>query len=94
MTDPLLSPQDAAEFTGLSYHAILRAIHDGELRASKLRGRFVLRAEWVEEWIDANVITPIPPSPQRPVARRRRGSPADHAPGSVARLRAIEEGAR
>lgn len=88
-----MTPQDVADLTGLSYHVVLRAIKDGELQASKLRARLLIRPEAVDEWFDANIVTPVSPAAPRLDEPRRRRSRADHGTGSVARLRAIEEGA-
>jgi excisionase family DNA binding protein len=87
----LLSARDVAELSGLSYHAVLRAIRSGELKASKRRGRILIRPEWFDEWIDAGVIEPT----RRPAisiadtaAPRRSESPSRR--GSLDRLQAIE----
>jgi excisionase family DNA binding protein len=87
----LLSAHDVAELSGLSYHAVLRAIRSGELKASKRRGRILIRPEWFDEWIDAGMIEPS----GRPAltvaddpAPRRRESPSRR--GSLDRLQAIE----
>jgi hypothetical protein len=39
-TERLLSPRDVATRTGLSYHAVLRAIHRGEFAAFRLAAAF------------------------------------------------------
>lgn len=87
----LLSANDVAELSGLSYHAVLRAIRSGELKASKRRGRILIRHEWFDEWIDGGVVE-IRPAPaladiKNSPARARRGHSCR---GSLERLRAIE----
>jgi len=80
---PNLTPQDVAASTGLSYHAVLRAIHRGEVVAYKLCGRVRLRKEDVLEWVDGARIE-----------LERRGLPdmetPPPAPGSLEALRALE----
>lgn len=88
---PLLSAHDVAELAGLSYHAVLRAIRSGELKASKRRGRILIRPEWFDEWIDGGLVEPRP----RPVLAEVKDSPArarrgPGCRGSLERLRAIE----
>jgi excisionase family DNA binding protein len=64
---PNFTPQEVADRVGLSYHAVLRAIHRGELAAYKLCGRVRLRKEDVLAWIEQARIELEqfgPPSPQ------------------------------
>lgn len=76
----LLRPREVAERTQLSYHAVLRAIHRGELRAFRVCQRIRLRAGDVEEWIQANPIASTgassPPSPLFRAPQPERGSRA------------------
>lgn len=60
----LLSPHDVAELVPIGYHAVLRAIRSGELRASELRGRYAIRPADFEAWVQHNVVKP--PSSHRP----------------------------
>jgi excisionase family DNA binding protein len=52
MLSELLSTEDAARITGLSIWAIRKAIRDGELGASKLRGRLRIHPDDLGAWID------------------------------------------
>jgi excisionase family DNA binding protein len=52
----LLSPQEVSELCGLNVEVIRRAIRDGELRASKLRGKLRVRHEDFDAWIDQNAV--------------------------------------
>ena len=54
----LLSVVEVADTTGLSESAVYRAIAVGELRASKLRGRLRVRLADLEDWIEANLVSP------------------------------------
>jgi excisionase family DNA binding protein len=56
VTDRLLSPRDVSELVPIGYHAILRAIKSGELRASELRGRYAIRPRDLEAWLEDNVV--------------------------------------
>jgi excisionase family DNA binding protein len=67
----LLTVSDVAETTGLSPNAVYRAVADGELRASKLRGRLRIQ-------LDSNLVTSRgsheePPPPARPPGRNGPG---------------------
>jgi excisionase family DNA binding protein len=46
---------EVAQATGLSDNAVYRAISDGELRASKLRGRLRVELADLDAWIESNV---------------------------------------
>lgn len=63
MTDRLLTPADAAERCQLSTKTVLRAIHAGRLRASRLgeRGGLRIRESDVDAWIEESVVTPRAP---------------------------------
>jgi excisionase family DNA binding protein len=54
----LFSVSEVAELTGLSESVLYRAIADGELRASKLRGRLRVRLVDLEVWIESNLVRP------------------------------------
>ncbi|MFQ5473875.1 MAG: helix-turn-helix domain-containing protein [Dehalococcoidia bacterium] len=67
---PLLSVQDVAVLSGLSEKAIRSAIHDGELRAALLRGRYRISPADLGMWFECNLVeraSPLTPaSPPRP----------------------------
>ena len=74
----LLTVSQVAEATSLSPNAIYRAIWNGELRASKLRGRLRVQRGDLDAWIDSNLVatrgTPEePPTPARPPGRNGPG---------------------
>ena len=74
----LLTVSEVAEATGLSPNAVYRAIWDGELRASKLRGRLRVQLADFDAWIDSNLVTARgtqeePPPPARPPGRNGPG---------------------
>lgn len=47
-----LTVRDVARLTRLAENTVRRAILDGELRAVKLRGRFRIRVDDLEDWLD------------------------------------------
>lgn len=79
MTDldgnPTLSVQDVAASLALSYHAVLRAAHRGDVVGYKICGRVRFRKEDVHAWIERSRIeleedarklaaeTALPPTP-------------------------------
>ena len=71
--DQLLTPGEVAELCQLSTKTVLRAIHAGRLRASRLgeRAAFRVRLADVEAWIEASVV----PSP-RPASALKSPAPA------------------
>jgi len=62
MTERLLTPTDVAERCQISAKTVLRAIHRGRLRASRLgeQGAYRMREADVDEWIEASVCTVRP----------------------------------
>ena len=67
----LLCVTEVAEATGLSPNAVYRAIWDGELPASKLRGRLRVQIADLDAWIDSNLVAARggqhePPAQARP----------------------------
>ena len=58
MSERLLTPSDVAERCQVSTTTVLRAIHRGRLRASRLgeHGAYRMREVDVDEWINACVI--------------------------------------
>ena len=90
----VLSPREIADRAGFSYHAILRAIHRGDLRAFEpVPGRYRVEMVEYERWLRTPARrVPEPQGAENSSARRRtRASDADR--GSFARLSAIEGGA-
>src|SRR2546421_4531169 len=72
MTPPteLLTPADVALRCQVSTKTVLRAIHRGRLRASRLgeQGAYRMRADDVDAWIESSVIE-IPPQPRTALPR-------------------------
>jgi excisionase family DNA binding protein len=69
------SPKEIASLCGLSPRAIYRAISRGELPASRLCGRLRCRTVDVENWIERNLVEPVPTLKQLPPdGRAVRGS--------------------
>lgn len=64
--DRLLSPHEVAELVPIGYHAVLRAIRSGELRASELRGRYAIRPADLEAWVQHNMVRPPGPDRRHP----------------------------
>ena len=73
----LLTVADVADLTGLSESAIYRAVANGELSASRLRGRLRVLFSDLEMWIETNRVRPV--DPPRTVSRRV-GAPRPGAP--------------
>jgi len=82
-----MSPKEIAELCGLSARAVYRAIARGELRASKICGRLRSRVLDVEDWIERNVVEPVPTSKQLPP----NGWAAPESRGSLRRLLRSQE---
>lgn len=71
----LLSTEDVARIVGLVAYTIRKAIHEGDLRASKVRGQWRIHPDALAEWIDqgqrrqvemltARGVAPRPPKPR------------------------------
>ena len=74
----LLCVTEVAKATGLSPNAVYRAIWDGELPASKLRGRLRVQIADLDAWIDSNLVaararTARAPGPGPPTEAKRAG---------------------
>ena len=74
----LIPVGEVVEVTGLSANAIYRAIWDGELRASKRRGRLRVQLADLDAWVDSNRVTTRganeePPAPARPLGQNGPG---------------------
>jgi excisionase family DNA binding protein len=89
----VLSPREVAERCGFSYHAILRAIRRGDLQALEpVPGHYRIEITEYERWLHRPALRAMP-APTREAVRlpvRRRAVDPAH-PGSLARLRALEE---
>jgi Helix-turn-helix domain len=55
----LLTPRQVSELAQMSYHAVLRAINDGQLAASRLRGRLRVRRVDYDTWVQESRVTPV-----------------------------------
>lgn len=75
----MLSPAQVAELTGLSraaiYRAVYRAVEEGELPASKLRGRVRVEEADLAAWKERMRVTPRPHVPAYEPPMYGRGSP-------------------
>ena len=62
MNERLLTPADVAERCQISTKTVLRAIHRGRLRASRLgeHGAYRMSEADVDAWIEASVLTVAP----------------------------------
>jgi hypothetical protein len=95
MTPPardVLSPREVAERAGFSYHAILRAIRRGDLKAFEpVPGHYRIEVVEYERWLHRPARRkPRPPTEPAPSRERQRAAADPAEPGSFARLRAIE----
>lgn len=81
--EPLLSPEDIAGLTGISYHGVLRDIRSGKLKATRKGKGYRVMREWYDEWLLADVVAPARP-------RARRTGRAARASVTVDDLDAIE----
>jgi hypothetical protein len=89
----VLSPREVADRAGFSYHAILRAIHRGDLQAFEpVSGHYRIEVAEYERWLRRPARGRQPPPTPAPRHERPRARPAidESRPGSFARLRAIE----
>lgn len=83
--DRPLTTDQAAKQSGFSLKTVYRAIHDGELLASKVRSRWLIAPEDLATWLR-------PTSQCLPDGQRVTLMPAAPAErGSLASLRAIED---
>jgi excisionase family DNA binding protein len=98
--DELLTVDDVSRITRLSKYTIRATIREGELKATKLRGRFLVEPADLEAWIDAGRVRPDPVIPRpfdvpsggyQELAKRRRASrPPDGAREGMKELSARE----
>jgi excisionase family DNA binding protein len=88
----VLTPREVADRAGFSYHAILRAIRRGDLRAYEpVPGRYRVELSEYERWLRRPARPHLPPPLPRPRRERPRPTGDPSQQGSFARLRAIEE---
>jgi excisionase family DNA binding protein len=75
MLERLLTPGDVADRCQVSTKTVLRAIHRGRLRASRLgeQGAYRIREADAEQWIESCVLQ-IPTSAVPPATRAETGS--------------------
>lgn len=73
-TQRLLSPSEVAEYCGLNYRTVLRAIEAGELPASRLCSRLRVSRYDMLAWIHAGEVRPRPHDRHRTrgLARRKK----------------------
>jgi excisionase family DNA binding protein len=90
---PYLTVQEVAELARCEHRTVRRAIREGELRASLVGGRWIVKDTAVEEWIDgcANERPATAHSPGRRLPPKRAQSASSSRLGSVADLEAIRE---
>jgi len=88
----VLSPREVADRAGFSYHAILRAIRRGDLRAFEpVPGHYRIELAEYERWLRRPARRgQLPPEPRPPRERKQRSTTDPAQQGSFARLRAIE----
>jgi excisionase family DNA binding protein len=93
VSSPYLTVQEVAELARCEHRTVRRAIKKGELRASLIGGRWIVKNTAVDEWIDgcANERRPAeaPADRRPPLKGARTASPV--RPGSIADLEAIRE---
>jgi transposase len=87
----VISPREVADRAGFSYHAILRAIRRGDLRAFEpVPGHYRIEITEYERWLRRPARRGVSQLPSEPRQQRPRVNSSPSDPGSFARLRAIE----
>jgi excisionase family DNA binding protein len=87
----VISPREVADRAGFSYHAILRAIRRGDLRAYEpVPGHYRIEITEYERWLRRPARRGVPQLPSESRQQRPRVNNSPEDPGSFARLRAIE----
>jgi excisionase family DNA binding protein len=79
VTIELLTVEDVARVTGLSAYTVRAAVREGDLVASKLRGRIRVHPEALAAWIDESRVRPVGSSPRdltRPTPHPRAAPPS------------------
>ena len=90
---PYLTIQEVAELARCEHRTVRRAIRSGELKASLIGGRWIVRTDAAEDCFEARANHRVLPAPLGP---RRNGRLAPTAkeprrPGSVSDLEAIRD---
>jgi excisionase family DNA binding protein len=96
VNSPYVTVQEVAEMARCEHRTVRRAIRNGELKASLIGGRWIVKVTAVEEWFEAcaNSRTADPPASQPQALRRPRVRARDNLstrPGSIADLEAIRD---
>jgi excisionase family DNA binding protein len=84
----LLTPTEVGELVGLKRDAIYRAIDSGELKAVRLRGRLRSREDWIDEWVQASLVRPMPRGASNKPQRSRRQLSSDSVRAQLRKERA------
>jgi hypothetical protein len=94
-TRDVLSPREVAARSGFSYHAILRAIRRGDLKAFEpVPGHYRVPLDEYDHWLHTPSRRETNTSDSQSHRPRRRNRPGTGSErGSLARLEAIEAGA-
>jgi excisionase family DNA binding protein len=50
----VLTPRQVSRILGRCYDTVLTYIDDGDLRAVRRRGRFYIRRQWVDDFLNAD----------------------------------------
>ncbi len=100
-SSPYLTVHEVAELARCEHRTVRRAIRDGELKASLIGGRWIVKDSAVEEWFElcANSRPPMRARSARPEQGRASGKTRNRPtrlsgppkPGSVEDLEAIRE---
>jgi excisionase family DNA binding protein len=88
---PYLIVQEVADLARCEHRTVRRAIKDGDLKASLIGGRWIVRDTAVEDWIEACANHRPTPAAARRRSRKRARPAGPVRPGSVADLEAIRE---
>jgi excisionase family DNA binding protein len=93
VSSPYLTVQEVAELARCEHRTVRRAIQAGQLKASLIGGRWIVKDSAVEEWIEGCANSPVPIARAVQPRRSRIREPARGPvrPGSVADLEAIRE---
>jgi excisionase family DNA binding protein len=87
----VLSPREVAQRAGFSYHAILRAIRRGDLKAYEpIPGQYRIKLGDYDQWLHRPARRAASSPPSAPRRERARANSDPDRPASYARLRAID----